>query len=84
MWVSGIMEGLMWRAYDAQGFLEYAFIETVEVKRPFNIIRATGGLLYLLGALIMAYNLWRTVRGDEAKETAPAAHPAVSQPAPAE
>ncbi|MEQ8655638.1 MAG: cytochrome-c oxidase, cbb3-type subunit I [Kiloniellales bacterium] len=85
MWVSGIMEGLMWRAYDAQGFLEYAFIETVEVKHPFNIIRAVGGLLYLLGAVIMAYNMWRTIRGDQAEEVAPAARPAVStQPAPAE
>ncbi len=84
MWVSGIMEGLMWRAYDAQGFLEYSFIETVEVKHPFNIIRAVGGLLYLMGALVMAYNLWRTVRGDQAEETAPAARPAVTQAAPAE
>ncbi len=84
MWVSGIMEGLMWRAYDAQGFLEYAFIETVEVKTPFNAIRAVGGLLYLLGAVVMAYNLWRTVRGDEAREVLPATHPAVSRAAPAE
>ncbi len=84
MWVSGIMEGLMWRAYDAQGFLEYSFIETVEVKHPFNIIRAVGGLLYLMGALIMAYNMWRTIRGDQAEEALPAARPAVSQPAPAE
>ena len=85
MWVSGIMEGLMWRAYDAQGFLEYSFIETVEVKQPFNIIRAVGGLLYLLGAVVMAYNLWRTVRGDVAKEAAPALCPSVvTDAAPAE
>ncbi|MBC6404883.1 MAG: cytochrome-c oxidase, cbb3-type subunit I [Rhodospirillales bacterium] len=85
MWVSGIMEGLMWRAYDAQGFLEYSFIETVEVKQPFNIIRAVGGLLYLLGAVVMAYNLWRTVRGDVAKEAEPALRPSVvTDAAPAE
>jgi cytochrome c oxidase cbb3-type subunit 1 len=64
MWVSGIMEGLMWRAYDALGFLEYSFAETVEAKHPLNIIRALGGILYLTGALIMAYNVWRTIRGD--------------------
>ena len=42
MWVSGIMQGLMWRAYTALGFLEYSFIETVEAMHPFYIIRAAG------------------------------------------
>ncbi len=64
MWVSGIMEGLMWRSYDALGFLEYSFVETVAAKFIPNIIRAVGGLLFVIGSLIMAYNLWRTVRGD--------------------
>ena len=58
------MQGLMWRAYDAFGFLEYSFVETVEAMRPYYIIRMTGGLLFLVGALIMAYNLWRTAKGD--------------------
>ena len=64
MWVSGIMQGLMWRAYDSLGFLEYTFVETVEAMHPFYLIRALGGGLYLAGAIIMAYNLWRTARGD--------------------
>jgi len=64
MWVSGIMQGLMWRAYNEFGFLEYSFVETVEAMHPYYIIRALGGLLYLSGTLIMAYNLWRTARGD--------------------
>ncbi len=64
MWVSGIMQGLMWRAYNDYGFLEYSFVETVEAMHPYYIIRAFGGLLYLSGALIMVYNLYRTVRGD--------------------
>jgi cytochrome c oxidase cbb3-type subunit I len=64
MWVSGIMEGLMWRAYDEFGFLEYSFIETVSAKHISYIIRSAGGGLYLLGALIMVYNLVRTARGD--------------------
>ena len=76
MWVSGIMQGLMWRAYDDLGFLEYSFVETVEVKRPLNMIRAAGGLLYLLGGLIMAYNLWRTARGDQAREATVERRPA--------
>ena len=64
MWVAGIMQGLMWRAYNEFGFLEYSFVETVQAMHPYYIIRALGGGLYLSGALIMAYNLWRTARGD--------------------
>jgi cytochrome c oxidase cbb3-type subunit 1 len=64
MWVSGIMQGLMWRAYNEFGFLEYSFVETVEAMHPYYIIRAFGGLLYLTGTFIMAYNLYRTVKGD--------------------
>ncbi len=64
MWVSGIMQGLMWRAYNEFGFLEYSFVETVAAMHPYYVIRAFGGLLYLSGTLIMAYNLWRTARGD--------------------
>ncbi|MET4261782.1 cytochrome c oxidase cbb3-type subunit 1 [Bradyrhizobium sp. S3.12.5] len=68
MWVSGILQGLMWRAYTSLGFLEYSFIETVEAMHPFYIIRAAGGALFLIGALIMAYNLWMTVRVGEVEE----------------
>jgi cytochrome c oxidase cbb3-type subunit 1 len=68
MWVSGIMEGLMWRAYDSLGFLQYSFVETVEAKHVANMIRALGGGLFVLGSLIMAYNIWRTIRGDLAQE----------------
>ena len=62
MWVSGILQGLMWRAYTALGFLEYSFIESVEAMHPFYVIRALGGALFVVGALIMAWNLWMTVR----------------------
>jgi cytochrome c oxidase cbb3-type subunit 1 len=64
MWVSGIMQGLMWRSYDDMGFLEYSFVESVMAMKPFYAIRVMGGLLYLSGALIMVYNFWRTIRGD--------------------
>lgn len=67
MWVSGIMQGLMWRSYDNMGFLEYSFVETVMAMHPFYLIRALGGLLYLIGALIMVYNFYRTIRGDVCK-----------------
>jgi cytochrome c oxidase cbb3-type subunit 1 len=61
MWVSGIMEGLMWREVDAQGFLVNGFADTVGAKFPMNVVRGVGGVLYLTGGLIMAYNLWATV-----------------------
>ncbi|MCB1531965.1 MAG: cytochrome-c oxidase, cbb3-type subunit I [Alphaproteobacteria bacterium] len=64
MWVSGIMQGLMWRTYDGMGFLSYSFVETVMAMKPFYMIRVMGGVLYLSGALIMVYNFWRTIRGD--------------------
>ncbi|WP_456659357.1 cytochrome-c oxidase, cbb3-type subunit I [Bradyrhizobium sp. JR3.5] len=69
MWVSGILQGLMWRAYTSLGFLEYSFIESVEAMHPFYIIRAAGGALFLVGALIMAFNLWMTVNAGRASET---------------
>jgi cytochrome c oxidase cbb3-type subunit I len=61
MWVSGILQGLMWRSYTNLGFLEYSFIETVQAMHPFYVIRALGGSLFLVGALIMAFNVWRTI-----------------------
>jgi cytochrome c oxidase cbb3-type subunit 1 len=61
MWVAGILQGLMWRAYTQLGFLEYSFIETVEAMHPFYVIRAFGGFLFLLGALIMCWNVYRTI-----------------------
>jgi cytochrome c oxidase cbb3-type subunit I len=73
MWVSGILQGLMWRAYTSVGFLEYSFIETVEAMHPFYAIRAVGGALFVVGALIMAYNLWMTVRHGEAISVSPSA-----------
>ncbi len=65
MWVAGITEGVQWRAYDELGFLKYSFVETVEAKHVAYLVRAFGGLLFVAGSLLMAYNLWRTARGDE-------------------
>jgi len=76
MWVSGIMQGLMWRSYNSLGFLEYSFIETVQQMHPFYEIRALGGALFLTGTLIMAYNLWRTIYPREATVSAATLAPA--------
>ena len=82
MYVAGITEGLMWRAYNEFGFLEYAFIETVKAKHVMYIIRAAGGGLFLIGALLMAYNLIRTALGHgEARDAAPAEAAASPKPA---
>jgi cytochrome c oxidase cbb3-type subunit I len=70
MWVSGIMEGLMWREVDAQGFLVNSFIDTVQAKFPMYVVRALGGVFYLSGAIVMVVNLWKTATG--AGQTAPA------------
>ena len=65
MWVAGIMQGLMWRAVNDDGTLTYSFIESVEAMHPFYILRFVGGLLFLLGTAVMAYNLWMTVKGSK-------------------
>ncbi|MFL1463188.1 cytochrome-c oxidase, cbb3-type subunit I [Roseococcus sp. DSY-14] len=83
MWVSGIMQGLMWRAYDELGFLQYSFIETVAAMHPYYVIRMTGGLLYLTGAILMAWNMYKTITVGEAVAEERYAAPA-AQPAPAE
>jgi len=76
MWVNGLMQGLMWRAFNNDGTLTYSFVESVEASYPGYIIRAIGGALFLTGMLIMAYNTWKTMRAD-----APAELTAVEQPA---
>ncbi len=62
MWVTGIMEGLMWREVDANGFLVNSFADTVSAKFPMYVVRGLGGVLFLAGAVIMCWNLWMTVK----------------------
>ena len=61
MWISGIMQGLMWRAINNDGTLTYSFVESVQAMHPFYIVRAGGGFLFLMGMLIMAYNISKTI-----------------------
>lgn len=61
MWISGIMQGLMWRAINNDGTLTYSFVESVQAMHPFYIVRAGGGALFLTGMLIMAYNVYKTI-----------------------
>jgi cytochrome c oxidase cbb3-type subunit I len=62
MWIAGVMQGLMWRAINPDGTLVYTFVESVKATYPFYVIRLLGGLLYLSGMLIMAWNTVMTVR----------------------
>jgi len=61
MWIAGVMQGLMWRAVSDDGTLTYTFVESVKATYPFYAIRLLGGVLYLSGMLIMAWNVWMTV-----------------------
>jgi len=74
MWVAGIMQGLMWRAYDSFGFLQYSFVESVVAVHPYYVIRMIGGLCFLAGGLMMAFNMAMTILG-------PATAPRPSMPA---
>jgi cytochrome c oxidase cbb3-type subunit I len=62
MWNSGIIQGLMWRTYNEAGTLAYSFTDTLIAMRPYYIARAVGGLLFLIGGCIGAYNIWMTIR----------------------
>jgi cytochrome c oxidase cbb3-type subunit 1 len=62
MWIAGVMQGLMWRAVNADGTLTYSFVEALAATRPYYLVRFLGGAMVLSGMFIMAYNLWRTVR----------------------
>jgi cytochrome c oxidase cbb3-type subunit 1 len=66
MWAAGITQGLMWRSYDNMGFLKYSFIEIVSSLHPLYVTRAIGGLFFLAGAIVMAYNVFKTVRMNNA------------------
>ena len=77
MWIAGVMQGLMWRAVNADGTLAYSFVESVKGSYPFWAIRVLGGALFLTGMLIMAFNMFKTIAGGSTKEVpiiAPAGH----------
>ena len=67
MWAAGVIEGLMWRATDANGALAYSFLESLLAVKPLYVIRLLGGLMVLGGMVIMAWNLWHTAAEARAK-----------------
>jgi cytochrome c oxidase cbb3-type subunit 1 len=80
MWIAGVMQGLMWRELNPDGTLAYTFVESVKATYPYYVVRFLGGLLYVGGMLIMAWNCWMTAQGGRAVEakipTLPLAKPA--------
>jgi cytochrome c oxidase cbb3-type subunit I len=68
MWVAGVMQGLMWREYGADNYLVNSFAETVAAMHPMYVARAFGGVLYLTGGFIMAFNIWQTIIGNLRQE----------------
>ncbi len=71
MWIAGITQGMMWRAVDEYGNLVYSFIDTVSVLHPYYTIRAIGGLLYLTGVFMFAYNFYKTATAGRRLEQEP-------------
>jgi cytochrome c oxidase cbb3-type subunit 1 len=69
MWVSGIMQGLMWRAYDEYGMLAYTFAESVSAMHPYYVMRTIGGVLFTSGAVVMLYNIVMTLKMAKARQT---------------
>ena len=63
MWIAGVMQGLMWRAVNADGTLTYSFVESLEATYPFYFVRLLGGLLFLFGMILMAFNVFKTIAG---------------------
>ena len=74
MWMAGVMQGLMWRATNPDGTLTYTFVEALKQTYPFYYVRLAGGLLYLSGMFMMAWNTWKTWA--TTSEPAPALIPA--------
>ena len=78
MWMAGVMQGLMWRAVNADGTLVYSFVESVKATFPYYLIRLVGGLLYLGGMGVMVWNVVMTARAGRyvpLRIPASAAHP---------
>jgi cytochrome c oxidase cbb3-type subunit I len=65
MWISGITQGMMWSAVNTDGTLTYSFVQSLEASKPFYLMRFIGGVFVVAGMLLMAYNVYKTVRAKE-------------------
>jgi cytochrome c oxidase cbb3-type subunit 1 len=76
MWIAGVMQGLMWRATNADGTLTYSFIESLKATYPYYAVRLAGGILFLAGAVVMGWNTWKTVVTGDRRALQPVPEPA--------
>lgn len=65
MWVSGLMQGLMWRAVNADGTLTYSFVQEMEARFPYYVVRLIGGVIFFSGMLLMAWNVYKTLKEEK-------------------
>ncbi len=70
MWIAGVTQGLMWRAANPDGTLTYSFVQSLEATYPYYGIRLLGGIVFLSGMFIMAYNVWKTIEQAKQADTA--------------
>jgi cytochrome c oxidase cbb3-type subunit 1 len=61
MWVAGVQQGILWGEFNADGTLAHTFMDVVRATMPYYMIRLLGGLMFLLGMLLMAWNVFRTI-----------------------
>jgi cytochrome c oxidase cbb3-type subunit 1 len=77
MWIAGVMQGLMWRATNADGTLTYTFVESLKATYPYYMVRLAGGVLVLIGMFLMLYNVVKTITATEPRlDVAPVPVPA--------
>ena len=81
IYVAGVTEGLMWKQFNKDGFLQYPnFLETMVQVVPMFRLRAIGGTLYFIGVFMMAYNLYRTAKAGQFEPDTEAQAPALEKP----
>lgn len=69
MWIAGVTQGLMWRATNSDGTLTYSFVQSLEATYPYYGIRLLGGIIFLAGMFVMAYNVMKTISGAKNADT---------------
>lgn len=72
MYWAGFMHASQMKEFTPDGTLKYQFLETVQYMRPFYLLRSVGGSLFLIGALIMCYNIIKTIKSGKAVNDEPA------------
>jgi cytochrome c oxidase cbb3-type subunit 1 len=78
MWIAGVMQGLMWREINADGTLTYTFVESVKATYPYYVVRFFGGVLYVSGMFVMAWNVYMTAKGGKREDALIPALPAMA------